>query len=55
MRASHTGGLWEAHLKEVLKGLEGSAPGNICTAADAIKAYVQAFLKSKYKLVLDLD
>ena len=28
----------------------GSAPGNICTAADAIKAYVQAFLKSKLRL-----
>ena len=27
----------------------GSLPGHSCTAADAVKAYVQAFLKSKYK------
>ena len=33
----------------------GSAPGNICTAADAIKAYAQAFLKSKYKTWIELS
>ena len=33
----------------------GSAPGHICTAADAVKAYVQAFLKSKHKTWIELS
>ena len=33
----------------------GSAPGHICTAADAVKAYVQAFLKSKHKTWIDIE
>ena len=32
----------------------GSLPGNLCTAADAVKAYVQATLKSKYKTWIEL-
>ena len=32
----------------------GSLPGHACTAADAVKAYVQAFLKSKYKTWIEL-
>ena len=33
----------------------GSAPGHICTAADAVKAYVQSFLKSKHKTWIELS
>ena len=32
----------------------GSLPGHSCTAADAVKAYVRAFLKSKYKTWIEL-
>lgn len=32
----------------------GSLPGHSCTAADAVKPYVQAFLKSKYKTWIEL-
>ena len=32
----------------------GSLPGNRCTAADAVKAYIQAMLKSKYRTWIEL-
>ena len=32
----------------------GSLPGNLAMAADAIKAYVQAYLKSKYRTWIEL-
>ena len=32
----------------------GSLQGNLCTAADAVKAYIQALLKSKYRTWIEL-